>query len=81
MTKYTMEKYLSDIKWYKGHKNEGQPVMMFDHQVRAVNALLKNQHGIAQVATSGGKCVFYENLINITIENSDFEDFLNENKI
>lgn len=49
------EHYLNNIKWFKGHKLEGQPVEMFDHQVKAVNALLKSQHGIAQVATSGGK--------------------------
>lgn len=75
------EHYLNDIKWFKGHKLEGQPVEMFDHQVKAVNALFKAQHGIAQVATSGGKCVSYENLINITIGNSDFEDFLNKNEV
>ena len=49
------ETYLSDLVWYKGHKLEGQPVQLFDHQVEVINELLKNQHGIAQAATGAGK--------------------------
>ena len=49
------ETFLSKYKWGKGHKLEGQPVMMFDHQVKVVNALLSNHHSITESATSSGK--------------------------
>jgi len=47
--------FLNDLVWYKGHKLEGQPVQLFDHQVQVINDLLKNQHGIAAACTSAGK--------------------------
>lgn len=41
--------------WPIGHKVEGEKVILNDHQVEAVNALLKNDSGVVQAATSSGK--------------------------
>jgi superfamily II DNA or RNA helicase len=49
------ESFMSDITWYKGHRLEGQPVMLEDHQVRVVNALLHNHRAVISSATGSGK--------------------------
>ena len=41
--------------WPKGHPIEGQPIVIKDHQVGAINAYLENMQGINIVPTSGGK--------------------------
>lgn len=47
--------YMSDLKWGKGHFLEGQPVILEEHQVRCVNAMLSHPRGLLQSATSSGK--------------------------
>lgn len=47
--------YLSDLTWYKGHRLEGQPIILEEHQVRCVNAMLKQHRGLLSAATSAGK--------------------------
>lgn len=49
------ENYLSSEKWGKGHRLEGQPVVMFDHQVAIVNQCLQNPRSIIEAATGAGK--------------------------
>ena len=49
------ELYLSEYKWGKGHRLEGQSVEMFDHQVDIVNACLENHRCIVEAATGAGK--------------------------
>lgn len=49
------ESYMSDIKWYEGHRLEGQPIMLEDHQVRVVNAFIHNHRGIVSSVTGSGK--------------------------
>lgn len=49
------ENFLSDLKWYKGHRFEGQTVKLEDHQVRCINSLLSNPRGILSAATGAGK--------------------------
>jgi len=43
------------IVWPDGHQLAGQPVVLRDHQVDAVNAFLDNKQGIAVLPTSSGK--------------------------
>ena len=47
--------YLSNYKWWKGHRLEGLPVEIYDHQVDIINSCLKNPRGIIVAATSAGK--------------------------
>jgi len=49
------ENFLSDICWPAGHRLAGEPVILEEHQVRIVNALLSNQHALVEAATGAGK--------------------------
>lgn len=49
------ELYLNHYKWGKGHRLEGQPVELYDHQVDIVNACLENHRCIVEAATGAGK--------------------------
>ena len=51
------ENFLSDLKWYKGHRLEGQPVILEEHQVRCINSLLSHSRGILSAATGAGKSI------------------------
>lgn len=49
------ETYLEDRVWPKGHRLEGQPVQIYEHQVDIVNACLSNPRCIVDAATGSGK--------------------------
>lgn len=49
------ESYMSDITWYEGHRLAGQPIVLEEHQVRCINALLANHKGLLEAATGAGK--------------------------
>lgn len=49
------ENYMSDLTWYEGHRLAGQPIILEEHQVRCVNAMLLNHKGLLEAATSAGK--------------------------
>lgn len=49
------ENFLSSEKWGKGHRFEGQSVIMFEHQVDIVNKCLQNPRAIIEAATGAGK--------------------------
>lgn len=54
--------YLSDIRWPAGHPIAGQPIVLKDHQVNAINLYLKpndvhNYHSIQAISTSAGKTI------------------------
>ena len=51
------ENYLSNIKWPKGHRLEGQPVELAEHQVRLVNSILSYKKCLVSAATGAGKTV------------------------
>jgi hypothetical protein len=50
------ENYLSHIKWPKGHRMEGQPIILRDYQVTAINECVSNLQGLSIAPTSAGKC-------------------------
>lgn len=43
--------------WPKGHVNEGQPVLLRDYQVTAVNHFLSNIQCVQEISTGAGKTV------------------------
>lgn len=45
----------SHICWPKGHERAGQPIMLRDYQVEAINLFLDNPQGIQCLATGSGK--------------------------
>ncbi len=58
------EDTFADIKWPKGHPEEGQPVMMRDYQVEIVNNFLTNPQCLQEVATGAGKTIMTAALSN-----------------
>jgi len=51
------ENSLSHILWPKGHRFEGQPIVLNDHQVISINTYLNNPQSISCIATGGGKTI------------------------
>jgi len=51
------EDSFSHIKWPKGHRLEGQPIIFNDHQVDIINNFIENPQSIQEVATGGGKTI------------------------
>ena len=49
--------YLSDQMWPKGHRAEGQPIVLRDYQVQLVNECLANPQGLIIAPTSSGKTI------------------------
>ena len=43
--------------WPKGHPAEGQPIMLRDYQVDAINAFMENTQALQEVATGAGKTI------------------------
>jgi len=43
--------------WPKGHQQEGQPIMLRDYQVDAINTFLKNPQALQEIATGAGKTI------------------------
>ena len=43
--------------WPKGHQEEGQPIMLRDYQVEAVNTFLENTQALQEIATGAGKTI------------------------
>lgn len=50
------ENYLSHLVWPKGHRAEGQPIILRDYQVQVINDCLDNLQGLCSAPTSSGKC-------------------------
>jgi superfamily II DNA or RNA helicase len=51
------EDYHNQTVWPKGHPMAGQPVMLRDYQVAAINQFLENPQCIQEIATGAGKTV------------------------
>ena len=49
------ETFLNDSVWPKGHRLEGQPVQLMEHQVDIINACLNNHRCVIEAATGAGK--------------------------
>lgn len=53
------ETYWADqgVCWPKGHPVEGEPIMLRDYQVEAINNFLANPQSLQQIATGAGKTI------------------------
>jgi len=53
------ESYWADLGkvWPKGHQQEGQPIMLRDYQVDAINTFLTNTQALQEIATGAGKTI------------------------
>lgn len=51
------EDTLADTCWPAGHPFAGEPIILRDYQVNAINDFLKNPHGINVLSTAAGKTI------------------------
>ena len=51
------EDTFADIKWPRGHPQEGESIMLRDYQVEIVNNFLTNPQCLQEVATGAGKTI------------------------
>lgn len=51
------DQYFSDRVWPRGHRAEGQPIVLRDYQVQLVNECLANPQGMIIAPTSSGKTI------------------------
>jgi superfamily II DNA or RNA helicase len=61
------ETYWADLgkTWPKGHPQEGQPIMLRDYQVDAINTFLTNHQALQEIATGAGKTITTATLSHI----------------
>jgi len=57
------ENFLSHIMWPEGHRFAGQPIVLRDYQIQAINECINNLQGISLAPTSAGKCQPYSSKI------------------
>lgn len=49
--------YLSEYRWPKGHRFEGEPIMLEEHQVRTINNCMLYKQSLQEVSTGAGKTI------------------------
>jgi len=59
------EEYLADKTWPEGHVLAGEPIMLREHQVRAINAFLDNWQSVGRICTGSGKTIICASLSKI----------------
>lgn len=59
------ENYLGDIRWPTGHRFAGEPIVLRDYQIQAINECLNNLQGISIAPTSAGKTIITASLSKI----------------
>ena len=79
------------IHWPKGHPREGEPIMLRDYQVDAINRFIDNPQSLQEIATGAGKTITTATLSHLSekygrsiviVPNKDLvtqteEDFIN----
>lgn len=67
----------SHITWPEGHRLEGEPIVLNDHQVVCINDFLQNPQCMQEIATGSGKCRHYDSATTIIFdEQNKFGAFL-----
>lgn len=51
------ENYLAYARWPDGHPHAGEPVVLREHQIGAINRYLENHGSVQEISTSAGKTV------------------------
>ena len=59
------ENFLSHIRWPAGHRFAGDPIVIRDYQIQAINECINNLQGISIAPTSAGKCQPLDSKIKI----------------
>lgn len=59
------ENFLSHINWPHDHRMAGQPIMLRDYQIQAINECINNLQGISIAPTSAGKTIITASLSKI----------------
>ena len=59
------ENYLSGLSWPAGHRFAGQPILLRDYQVDAINTCLDNLQGVNVLPTSAGKTIITSTLSKV----------------
>ena len=49
------ENFFHPLVWYKGHRLEGQPIKLEEHQVKIINTCIQNHRCLVSAATASGK--------------------------
>jgi len=71
------ETSFDNITWPDGHPIAGQPILLKEHQVEAINKFLGDTQCLQELATGFGKCVSFDTEIDILLdEKSDFYQYL-----
>jgi hypothetical protein len=69
--------YWKGKTWPKGHRFEGQPILLREDQVEVINKFLQNPQCLQEIATGFGKCLAGDTLLTLDIkEDSDFGKFI-----
>jgi hypothetical protein len=59
------ENYLSHISWPADHRMAGEPIVLRDYQIQAINECVNNLQGISIAPTSAGKTIITASLSRI----------------
>lgn len=59
------ENFMADTNWPEGHRFAGQPIVLRDYQVAAINECVNNLQGICVAPTSAGKTLITASLSKI----------------
>lgn len=70
------EMLLSDTDWPKNHPLAGEPILLRDYQVRAIQTFFENPCSVQQISTGAGKCHVGTNEIKISIGDSEFSEIM-----
>lgn len=65
--------------WPKGHPVEGEPIVLRDYQIDAINGFLTTTQSIGEIATGAGKCLDYYTPLTLFINAttaSKFADYV-----
>lgn len=59
------ENFWAHINWPKGHPAAGQPILLRDYQVEAINNFLKEPQALQELATGAGKTIITATLSKV----------------
>lgn len=62
------EMLLSETEWPANHPLAGEPILLRDYQVRAIQTFFENPASVQQISTGAGKCHTGDQLITISVD-------------
>lgn len=68
------ELLLADTEWPENHPMAGEPIMLRDYQVRAIQTFFENPASVQQISTGAGKCHAGSQLITVNIPGDIIND-------